>query len=491
MISDNGDAYAGGMIAFFEEQDIPRDLALRELLGRFNTDAGADEGYALCDLETPSKSYGIRTVSKRLSASSRQIFRRALGLRNSYQRQNQDKESLISIVSLDAGRMVLAMKRLESGLEWHLRFSLELLSGLILVVVGYWSWRLHLSGEWLYVSIRHKLVALFLYATAIPVTALMLLGYQYMLDRNQVMVQERLVQLSGLIENIDDSFQAAVRSLEQLYRKVSRLPAVQRGDISQVNALFTRMKDAELLTQAFMVDSKGRLQLMEMSSQGKDLLGKLIPTLARKIFQSRLGQNEEDLKAKVSDVMVESLTDSVSEFMAGKGSQKIFGELIESNDKIIEFMLGKNGNLMYSTFLWGEGQKQPANLLLIVHRARSFAEKYLERLVGRNHRQPENENPVRLAIVSRVNENHIYPVDYTKYLFVREMSDKVGSTETQHNSVEEIGGEPYLVVASPLKKMPDFILMAMYPRRLIDDVIRGISLKIGSIAVVSGFFAFF
>gem|GEM_PF-2425179 len=490
--SGTTDEYLGGMIAWFDETQIPRDFALKQLIRQFNRDAGEDEGYALIDIERPAGSHGLKTVSGRVGIPAKGAFRRAVRLREMFQRHDQDDGALMAIVSIDAARVVTGVKRFHSGLDPAIRVALRLLAGMILVFVTWWAWRIHLAGGALELSIRHKLVALFLYATAIPITALMLLGSQYLLDRNQVMVQERMRQLAGLIENIDDSFQAAVRSLEQLYQKIARLRIVQRGEMDRVNVLYERLKEADLLAQMFMVDSRGRMTLMKsLPGHGRDLLEKLIPTLARKIFQVRIGQNEEDLRSKVSDVMVETLTDSVADFMSGKGSQKMFGEIIESNDRIKEFILGKTGNLMYTSLLWGDGRDKPANLLLIVHRSRLFARRYLLRLVRRNARQPESVNPVRLAIVSREDANGTYPRDYTKYPFIREMADKVSSTETQHANIEQIGGQPYLVVASPLKKMPDYILYAIYQRRLIDDVIRAFSFRIGLIALASGGFAFF
>ncbi|HEY9070088.1 MAG TPA: SpoIIE family protein phosphatase [Candidatus Ozemobacteraceae bacterium] len=486
------DEYLGGMIAWFEEAEIPRDFALKQLIRQFNRDAVRDEGYALIDIERPAGSHGLKTVSGRVGISPKGLYQRAVRLREVFQRHDQDDGALMSIVSIDAGRVVAGVKRFHSGLAPAIRVALRLLAGMILVFVTWWAWRIHLAGGALELSIRHKLVALFLYATAIPITALVLLGSQYLLDRNQVMVQERMRQLSGLIENIDDSFQAAVRSLEQLYQKIARLRIVQRGEMERVNEMYERLKEADLLAQMFMVDSRGRMTLMKsLPGHGRDLLEKLIPTLARKIFQVRIGQNEEDLRSKMSDVMVETLTDSVADFMSGKGSQKMFGEIIESNDRIKEFILGKTGNLMYTSLIWGAGRDKPANLLLIVHRSRLFARRYLMRLVRRNSLQPETVNPVRLAIVSRDDANGTYPKGFTKYPFIREMADKVSSTETQHANIEQIGGQPYLVVASPLKKMPDYIMYAMYPRRLIDDVIRSFSLRIGLIALASGGFAFF
>ncbi len=486
------DEYKGGIIAFFDEKDIPRDFALKQLIRTFNQGAGPEEGYALIDLERPEGSHGIRTLSQRIGFPGRRILRRAVDLRNAYQRLEQDAGHLTAIVSIDAGRVVMGMKRFMHGLEHRVGIMIDLLSVLLLMLATYWSWRVHVAGDMVSIPIRHKLVGLFLYATAIPVTALLLLGYQYMLDRNQVMVQERMSQLSELTENIDESFMAAVRSLERLYRRISRLSIVRKGDTKRIRELIRRLNEAKLLSQMFMVDSRGRMQLIEeVHPQGRDLVGKLVPTLARKIFSVRLGQNDDDLRANMSDVMVESFTDSIAEFMSGKGSQKLFGSIIETNDRIIEFMLGSVGNLMYSTFIWGEGEKRPANLLLIVHRTRDYARRYLRGIIRQNQLRAEKTTPVRLAVVSRGDDNSVYPRDYTKYPFVKELAEKVQSTETQHASVENIGGQPYLIVASPLKKMPEYILITMYPRRLIDAVIRENSVKIGLVALVSGCFAFF
>ena len=71
------------------------------------------------------------------------------------------------------------------------------------------------------------------------------------------------------------------------------------------------------------------------------------------------------------------------------------------------------------------------------------------------------------------------------------MGDKVMLTETQHSSIEEMGGKKYLVIASPMKKLPEYIVFSMSPESLIDSCIYKLEFKIALISFASSLFAFF
>ncbi|HAE39810.1 MAG TPA: hypothetical protein DCG57_14445, partial [Candidatus Riflebacteria bacterium] len=46
---------------------------------------------------------------------------------------------------------------------------------------------------------------------------------------------------------------------------------------------------------------------------------------------------------------------------------------------------------------------------------------------------------------------------------------QIASTEVQRYTLDSMGGEQWLIAAAPLKRVPDYLLFAMYPHRLIEQ----------------------
>ncbi len=485
-----GAAFQGGIVAFFEEKEIPPQLAIKTMIRDFNGAAGPGETYALLDLSRPAGSYFPKAARARSGETLGRLLRETRWMKRQFARERIDPQRVLAMFPFETGKVLVGLQRIAPAGQGHVRWLVWGTALLVLLLVGSWSNRLFLAETPPYTSIKKKLVVLFLYATAIPVTSFLLLGSQYAMEERQVMIQERFAQLGSLIENIDENFNSAMQSLHALFIRFSRLPAVARLDQARLKRISTRMREQNLVSQVFLVDQRGRFKFDLGLDKGRDLIARFIPTMARKLFSSRFGSATDDLGARMSDVMMESLTDSFAELVTRDGGGKsAFARLFEQTDQLHEFWFGRGCYFIFTSFVPEVGQKHP-NVLILMESAQVLARKYLKAVVQQNLRAREEEKPVRLAMMSRRRDYSPFPAGFSKYPFGKELYDKVLTTETQHTSIEEVGGSPYLVVASPLKKLPDFLLFAMYPKSRIDEVIDRLTWRIAVISGISGLFAF-
>ena len=479
----------GGVVAFFEEKDIPQNLSIKTLIGDFNSAGDTTEGYALLELNKPEESFPKDFLKTRFEVPPETLAREAIELRKQFSRRKVGNDRLMAIFPFESGRILVGLRKNFQPGQGKAWVAISLLSAGILGFVGYWSFSIFISGAVTYFSIKKKLVALFLYGTAIPVTSFFLLGYQYSLEKRQVMIQERMTQLASLIENIDENFNSATQALEDLYKRVARLKPVFRLDTTRLKVISQKLRKKDLISRIFLVNQQGKFLFDLGVERARDLMGKFVPTLARKLFANKFGAAGGDLGVRMSDVMMESLTDSFAELVSGTGGGKsAFAKIFEMTDKLQEFWFGRGCFLIFTSFVPAVGQKHP-NVLILMENARVLARKYLRNIVQGNHKRPESQTPVRLAMISRGSFSSAYPPDISKYPFTKELFDKVLTTETLHSAIEGIGGEPYLIVASPLKKLPDFLLFAMFPKARIDEIIRSVSIRIIAISLASGLFA--
>ncbi len=486
---DTTPTFQGGMVAFLVEEALPKDLAIKTMVREFNRTSDSPDRFVFLDLDKPVNSFPRKEIRKEFGVSTTYLQKLTLALRKKFARHVAQSFGFFAVYPIDPGKVVAGISPIDRTLSNRIAILLLVISALILGFTATWGYRIHVSGAVHFIPIRQKLVALFLYATAIPVTSFLLLGYQYSADSRQVLIQAKLGDLSDYIANIDDNFSTAIQALENLYVKLCKSRIVKRQRTTVLEKLAAKWRTRDLAGQIFLLNRKGGIVFSSMAKKSKDLINRFIPTLGRKLYEARFGTDFSNLKNAMSDVMVESLTDSVAEMVSG-GGRKAFSDIFQKTDKIQEVWLGTTGNFIYSSFVFQPGQPHPT-LVIILSGRKDFSARYLKGVIDSINFRPEAAFPIRLARIARSEGKSTYPRGFSQYPWVRDLFEKVSTTQTQHSSIENMGGVTYLVTASPLKKIPDFILFAVYPKNLIDREIFRSSMKIGFIAIMSGFFALF
>jgi HAMP domain-containing protein len=487
-LKDN-DIVQGGVIAFCEENAVPKFLSLNRLIKTLNHNKNRSL-YGLMNFEVPDFSVPSPAELKKRRGLPRipEVVRR---LRSRFQKRETLPGGLMSILPLDGEHVLYAIRSTAVFRQGRIGTSVFLLSLLLVLFTAIWAYRLLYSDRVIYIPIRNKLVALFLYATAVPVISFILLGYQYVSDRRQVMFQEQFRKLAGFNETIDENFDIAKLALQNYFKRLAGSWAVRELSAPRLNRIMKHMKKHRLLPPLYIVNGEGVLLFSsEERDQFKGIAGKLIPAMARKVFSRKYGESLSNLKTKMSDAMVDSFTDTVSEFFAGSGSNKFLADVMEQTNKLQEFQFGNTANLLFTSF-FDQARTAESLFLIVFQRKVRLADRYLQIILANNHRQNETRHPIRVVYFENTRPFHLHPRGYSKYPFLKEVFEKVRTSQAQNASIEEMGGESYLVMASPMNKLAEYILIALYPRRLIEETLRGISLKIGGVALISGIFAFF
>jgi len=484
--------YQGGMIVYLEEEKIPPNLALKDILESLNRNSPNGDFFGVINLENSENSFpnkNNKEVQKLFSQSPDTIVTK---MQSQFKRREFIPSGILAILPLDAVQVVFGLRKGEYFKKSTLGLFVKILSLAILIFVVFWEYKIQISGTFFYLSIRKKLVGLFLYATAIPVTAFLLLGFQYVSNRKKVMLQEHFSKLTSFNETIDENFDGAKQTLQKFYRRFSKSSFIQNLNFEKLSLLAKNQKFRRVVSTFYIITGSGNFLFTTETREGMKAAGaKLLPALARRIFSKKFGESIDSLKNRFSDAVVESFSDSVAEFLIGKDSKVLFSELLEKTDKIHELVTGNTTNFLFTSFFRSEKRKEDL-LLVIFHMKRKLASNYLNIIVKNNSRQNEARNPIRILYAENFGaKNVIEPKDYMKYPFIKELQEKVAVTQSPQNEIGEIAGEKFLAAASPMTKLSDFIVISLYPQRLIDKTLWEISVRIALVSIVSGLFAFF
>ena len=464
---DDGSVFLGGLVAFFKKIDVPSDLAFKVLVPRLNKQAQADNRvFGLLDRHAPSKSLGVNELEKTLGWSNSQLAWAVKTLNGKFKSAGVFREFQLHIEQVDSNRILFIVQSLASlGNPDLERVVLALAMGFLVFV--WFKGKQDSIVSLQLISIRRHLPAYFVSVIAIPVFAFSILGLHYILEKRQGLVQEQLNLLGELTENIDATYSASIKALERIYRRFSKLDSVSQLNRGYLRKLVDRFVARDYLSQAFIVDSNGQLLFHHGMKKAQGLIRKFVPTFARKIFSQRPGFSGGGWRDQASDMMMNSLSHSFSELMSGVGEGGTFSKIFEVQDSIVEFRFGRGSYFLYTTFIQPPGNVKPW-LLILMNDSRGFAQGYVNRIVRRNMRQNPKMVPIRLAMAQRNSRKGPVPANLFKYPFARILFEKVVSTETQHHGIGLIGGEDFLVVASPMKQLQDFVFFAMYPIGHID-----------------------
>lgn len=472
---DNSPAgrFLGGMISWFAEADIPGNLSIALLLKKLNAENPGSCRWGLIDLDRHDRSFPARLDEGIFAGGLPALRRDVIDMRRNFVSERVFADRLLAVEHIDARRLVYCIQRPDDHLYRSLTFLLRLLFMMAAVLLVRRAFEMFTSpGDESSGSRAGWVTAGLVF---VPVVMYLLAGYMYLGLQRQLLQRQAHEQLAGQIENIDENYIVAVDSLEALYRRAAGSQVVKKMQKPGLTAMGTLMKQKDAVNRMYIVDREGRLLFgLPENRSGEDLVKKLIPTIARRIYAVRPG-SEQSWQDKINDMMVESITSSFNDVL-GDGAAG-FLKPFENLDRISEFWFANRRYYVFSTFVNRAAGEDPL-LMIIWQGTGTFSERYLMKQVRRNLATPEYEQPVRLAMVARNAEKMPYPGEFSKYPFSVQMAERVVSTETQQFSVEEAAGEGWLVVASPMKRVPDYVLFAMSPLRLIDREIAQTGVKI-------------
>ena len=101
-------------------------------------------------------------------------------------------------------------------------------------------------------------------------------------------------------------------------------------------------------------------------------------------------------------------------------------------------------------------------------------------------------NEVDFIMLSKEDSAMPYPIEYSKYRFPKDLKLKILQNDSRQQLITQIGGENYMILASPLKEIPEQILFALTPIKKYEDeykclwyaiLLNGISMFLGAFAM--------
>jgi len=489
-------SYQGGVVAMVEEQHIDQNFALASLLQQLNRDRPAGYGFGCLNVRQIDRSFPKEDLEKWVRTPLPRLFALVQRLQSQFQRFHEYSDGLLTIAPYDDEKVLIGLQPQVVPLNPGLGRLIRLLSLFILGFVGYWAWRIVYFERQVFVPIRRKLVVLFLYSTAIPMTALGLLGYQYVTDRREVLLQGIYKKMAGFIGSLDDNFSVELDKLRSYYQRLARSKQVTLSDWEGFTELTSKLSDRNILQNVFIGKADGKIVYMGAGRKGRgknDMWAeRLIPTFIRKIFSRHMPQVGFNPKNLMQDAMVDTLADSLSDALAGGGgSGNAFQRIFEHSDVMHEMNLGNRINYFFTSFVRNP-QGVIDRLMLILIPKKRICTRYLRSIMARNKpRRQGADDFIRLGYIEDFGDRQVVPRELGKYGFVRELFDKVVNTRTIQNSVQVMGGQTYLVVASPLKRIDEHVMLAFYPKQIVDEKVRNLTLGLLVVATVSGLFAVF
>ncbi|HOI91146.1 MAG TPA: hypothetical protein PLK28_11615 [Candidatus Rifleibacterium sp.] len=471
----------GGMLAWFAEDDIPDNLSVRQLIGNFNQASLPDRMAGVINYERPEKSFPGRVPGGFGYTGIAMIADEISRMRRNLESENRFDKTGIFILQVDTARVLYLLEKNAPSPAEKAFFLLKLL---MLTLIPFYLYRLLQGGrfEMETCRIEERWRPVFVSLLLVPAVIIASLGFYVAGLQRESVQREYLDRLSRMVQTVDENYHVAISNLNGLYRRFAGLRAVKDLNRPEIAKNFELLREGDAIQRLFLVQSDGKMlmALPDRGSQG-ETLQKLVSAVSRRLFQSRFG-GEQSWKDRINEVMLESFSNSLSEVM-GDAASTLFRPF-ENFDRVSEIMFADRRNFVYSTFVSPEKGRN-ATLLVGWHGAESFSERYLLRQIYRNGLTAENVQPVRLAMVPAAADRLPFPRAFGKYPFVARLAERVRVTASLQYSEEEIAGKKWLVVASPLKRIPEYLIFAMYPMENADSQMRLTILVIVALAFVS------
>lgn len=464
----------GGLLAYFSESAMPENMALEHLLASINDEARGHRVYGLIDLANPEKSLPTKIELRYCKVSHAELAKKISVMRNNFEALDESEDLHLVTEFFTPDKALFCLEQSPKGFYKDVSTFLKILILVWLLIVARAAIGQNIVGEsgvgmhakpvCFGLSLRQFVV---LFAAVVPVLVILVMGAQYRDAFSRMLSQETFARLSDRIESIDENYQVAVRNLESIYQRISSLKVLRDLDIKGLEELSVDLGRKDAISRLHIVDRNGNTRFAWPAERSSgDLVKKIMPAISRRIFITQRG-DEESLQDKVSDMMIDSFADSFADVMGDTGASLL--RTFENLGQINEFWLADRRHYVYTSFVEREKEKDPW-LLYIWQGTVTFAQRYLQRQIQRNvDNQYLKDDPIRLAMVPRQRSQLPFPRDFNKYPFVGQMHDQVVSTEVQQYMVDSMGGESWLIAAAPLKRVPDYLLFAMYPYNLIEQ----------------------
>jgi hypothetical protein len=481
----------GGFVAWFSAADIPGNMAMEQLLDSANFEWRGERLYGVVDIASSARTLPSECEISLAGVTRQDLTRHLTMMRNNFESQSELGGHLLLSEYFTADRILFCLQRSPDRYYNNIASLIKILMLVWFLIVVKAGSVLAASRPGIVVaravvpvcfglSLRRFLV---LFVAAVSIVVIVVLGFHYRAVYAQMLAQESFSSLSDKLERVDENYQVAVRNLEDIYRRFAGLRAARDLDTKELDRLSSELFKKDAINRIYIADNKGHMRYSWPPGKiSGDVTAKIMPAISRRIFITQRGE-EESLQDKVSAMMMDSFSDSFADMLGDTGASLL--RTFENLDRVNEFWLANKRHYVYTNFVERGPDKEPL-LLYIWHGTESFSERYLQKQVQRNVAdQGLPDNSIGLAMVPRDRSRLPFPRDFNKYPFVSQLSEQVAGSETQQSVSGSMAGEKWLIAAAPLKRVPDYLLFAMTPDRLIAQKIFQVDMLIFLVAFLT------
>jgi hypothetical protein len=302
------------------------------------------------------------------------------------------------------------------------------------------------------------------YMTAPALFLLIAGGIIQIYDVKNSYIQEYRGHLLAFANNIDDNYKSALKKHETNLGKFKDSLADFDKQNKNHTYLCQEFRNASKIKQILLIDKKGKVfYAYPGNTTSSPIFERLAPVLAAKFFD-REKTGRKSFKNQLGDMIFDSFMEKFIPFLGNSENVSQLMKIFSTTDKLLEVNFTDKKYYIFTSII--KKSKEEANdfLLLSVTDATDFSKEFLSNQLKRNKKlNEEGRDGRQLAMIPRKRDQAPTPPEFSKYPFVFSMRERILSTESVQASLEDMAGQRTMVLATPLRYVPDYILFVINP----------------------------
>jgi len=314
------------------------------------------------------------------------------------------------------------------------------------------TWRWIVLGDDRFVSLRLKLVGLFLFALLVPAVGGFHLAVESWRDREAIEVSEAIAENRKALGQIDDAFLGERDRMQRMMRALLAGDLMVRDPRAFRRRVLDLVRNGEI-ADLYVRDTSGRLLPHLSSETDKDhRLGKLFPVFAQ-VCMERAGLLAATPKVGVEEAFVRQIVEEPS---SG------FGKLLDMPEEVIALKVVDTSEFIYWTLL--PERLRPAAYCLASRKAEMAMESYLAGTLVR----PRTFGPGAIrAFAARDGDREFYPAPGYRHRPLRQLVRRTVLLGADRQERLTINGRRWLATTRLGRQLEGVTLLALYPEDLI------------------------
>lgn len=349
------------------------------------------------------------------------------------------------------------------------RGKLQTLGAIVFVIFALPTWWV-MSGKWsLFISIRVKLILLFLYTSGLPLIVIGMTAQDYVQEKRYVLENELHQENMQMLQNFDNSFLRIIGDMQSLLLSTFELP-ISGDDQEKRNAAIALIREVRGkmdLSGGYLVDDNGDPFFLEGIDPAIRRNLRMIRPLYRNIIQN-LNNERPDIN--------ELATSKVAQLGAAAGLEveAIYSDLVRSISRLNIYSYG-NRSSVQGIFPIKDDSGRYIFLAIFSWRIDRLTHRYIDVYLPRLAR--EMRDTELLAHNSNRGERKTTG-EFSASKWLDFYLDRIATTRQSLSSTISEGDTRYLITGIPGESIPNYDLVAITADHRIKEEINEILQRI-------------